>query len=498
MNRKNLMVFLALLFASAHCGDSKTDPGSGLNDGAVSGPEDAAVSDDAAVPVPDDVASYGGSLSFRYVSVPETHAAPSGKQIKLAVTVLQSTSTSAPDVPVLIVSGGPGNDATTFFNNAALTRPFIDSLRSYRHIILLDQRGTGYSDPAFFSQSGEATQAFHDRLVAEGNDLSAFNTDESAADVKDVLDALETPKVDVYSVSYGTFLAQDLMRTMPERIRAVVLDSTLPTTTAVSRARDSGKTFQDGLVAFLQDCSTDPACAAAFPNLVDDFFALADTLTANPASFMASDGSGGESQVSLDGVSLLGMFETLLVMPSFYPHLPLMIEELKAGKFDHAVQTVYGARPASNPKSNATGLFNSVFCRDFASYNTKDEVLAADAELRPQIKAYADALAGQIFDTCAVWAVGKAPEALRQTVTSSLPTLILAGAFDTKTSPSWGQLVGETLPSSFYIELPRTGHGASGRPCGQSMIQAFFADPSTEPDSSCIESLKAAGLYETQ
>jgi hypothetical protein len=49
----------------------------------------------------------------------------------------------------------------------------------------IDAIGLPYDSPATEEKHVAATQACHDRLVAEGSDLSAYNTTENAADFAD-------------------------------------------------------------------------------------------------------------------------------------------------------------------------------------------------------------------------------------------------------------------------------------------------------------------------
>ena len=91
---------------------------------------------------------------------------------------------------------------------------------------MFDQRGTGYSTPslkcpeilqlqydtlnihlsAAASEQMElqAVQTCHDRLLKAGVDLNAFNVQENAADVHDLIQALGYKQANLYGVSYGT------------------------------------------------------------------------------------------------------------------------------------------------------------------------------------------------------------------------------------------------------------------------------------------------------
>src|SRR5260370_17918248 len=118
------------------------------------------------------------------------------------------------------------------------------------NLILLDQRGTGYSSalldcPEFTPSQHiaeyenaspdqadpyvKAAEACRARLTNSGVNLDAYNTIADATDVHDLIHALGYKQADLYGISYGTRLALTVMRLFPADIRSVVLDSTVPT-----------------------------------------------------------------------------------------------------------------------------------------------------------------------------------------------------------------------------------------------------------------------------
>ena len=115
-----------------------------------------------------------------------------------------------------------------------------------------------------------------DDLVDEGVDPSRYNSVASAADVADLRMALGYDRWNLLGVSYGTRLAQTVLRTHPEGVRSVILDSVYPT------ASDSLAELPDQMQAafdhFFAACRADPACDGRYPNLEARFAALVDRL----------------------------------------------------------------------------------------------------------------------------------------------------------------------------------------------------------------------------
>ena len=96
----------------------------------------------------------GRDVQCGYLSVPLRHTDPNGPQIKLAVAVIKSTSDSPAPDPLVMLQGGPGGStidtyASLFLLNAL---PDADKIRAERDIVLFDQRGTYYSQPALICQ----------------------------------------------------------------------------------------------------------------------------------------------------------------------------------------------------------------------------------------------------------------------------------------------------------------------------------------------------------
>jgi pimeloyl-ACP methyl ester carboxylesterase len=97
-------------------------------------------------------------------------------------------------------------------------------------------------------------------LTAIGADLSAYNSTESAADVADLRKVLGYAAWNIYGTSYGSYLAQTIMRNHPAGIRSVVLDSVLPPTYSVPANWWNTRAGFDNL---FQACAAEPACDAA-------------------------------------------------------------------------------------------------------------------------------------------------------------------------------------------------------------------------------------------
>lgn len=149
-------------------------------------------------------------LRCGWLVVPQSRAEPNGRQLRLAVAVLKSTSPTPRPDPIVFLSGGPGGKSVAYMPPRTRS-PFWGPLRSDRDVVFFDQRGTGFSEPAFCAEVGEAffrmnflgwdaaRRSAHAQEVLgrcavtvreQGVDLSQFNTAASALDLQDLRRAL--------------------------------------------------------------------------------------------------------------------------------------------------------------------------------------------------------------------------------------------------------------------------------------------------------------------
>ena len=101
-------------------------------------------------PFPDQVISaLGTTLTCAVLSAPMVHGIEDGATVDLSIARIQSVSESPAAAPLVMLLGGPGQEVESILSMFA-----TDSVQSYRpllerqDVILLDQRGVGYSEPS--------------------------------------------------------------------------------------------------------------------------------------------------------------------------------------------------------------------------------------------------------------------------------------------------------------------------------------------------------------
>jgi pimeloyl-ACP methyl ester carboxylesterase len=96
----------------------------------------------------------GKDVRCGYLIVPENRSVANGKTIKLAVEIVKSASDHPAADPVFFLDGGPGGSALMDLGQY-VNASNRDFLAGDRDLVLIDQRGTGYSQPNLRCQEAE-------------------------------------------------------------------------------------------------------------------------------------------------------------------------------------------------------------------------------------------------------------------------------------------------------------------------------------------------------
>jgi pimeloyl-ACP methyl ester carboxylesterase len=424
----------------------------------------------------------GKDVRCGYLIVPEDHSRPQGPTIRLAVAIFKAPySHPAPD-PVVDLQGGPGTALLSSLG-PVLTPSNIPNFTPGDHdLILLDQRGVGYSQPSLSCQANETLRACHDRLVRQGINLNNYNTIQNAEDVHDLVRALGYHQVNLYGISYGTRLALTVMRLFPADIRSVVLDSTSPPQVNIDTGFPAAT--QRAFDTLFRGCAANPSCNQRYPHLQAVFARLVSDLNQHPATVQGTDPQTGKLVSGvLTGDGVVGGLRNALYETSLIPTLPKVIYQLANHDYSQAAAVSETAQAALG--SDTVGMQLSVQCSE--STLAPQAMPAAVQMVEPETRHYFLTVLQNIYANCQLWNVQPVPAAQWQPVTSAIPTLILAGEYDPATQPAYGMLAAQTLAKSYFFLFPGTGHGVVGRNyCATSMFQAFVELPTKKPDTTCM------------
>lgn len=436
----------------------------------------------------------GSDIRCGYLTVPEDHTDPGGQTIQIAIAILLSSSADPAPDPLIMVRGGPGESALSAYVPlfaSSFGTPFLEQ----RDVILVEQRGTYYSKPALLCSSGEDLPSCRDRLLAEGVDLQAYNTANNAADIAMVMHALGYDRYNLYGVSYGTILAQYVLRDNPGRLRSVILDSVLPI--ALDPAVYGNRTTfsaQSRLLAVQQlfaDCASDPACSRFYPDLETTVYQLIVGLDAEPVTLTYADPEASEPcQIELTGQYLLGqLFQGLYSDRA--AEIPLFAGLLTEGEYD----LLFGPEACRQGESRfSQGMHMSVNCSTFpASGPAGLQAQGLDALIVHWVDENVKGFSG----ACEIWGAERAQEGAVVPVKSDVPVLLMSGELDPNTPPRNAEIVAEYLDNTFSVAFPGLGHETlNSSSCARSIALRFLEDPMVQPDTACLGDMKTSFVAE--
>lgn len=442
------------------------------------------------------------------VTAPENPAEADGATIDLPVVIFRSEAATEDTPPVIFLQGGPGGSTLSLI--PALLDEWISPLQQDRDVIFFDQRGTGLAVPSLtcpefdevILQDFEAnwsveeaediyTEAFGacaTRLGEEGIDVAAYTSANNAADSVAIMDALGYEQASFYGGSYGTRLAQTIVRDFPERVASVVLDSAVPV--EIDLFDEQAFKSEFALNRVFAACEADAACAAAYPDLANRFHETVARLDANPVTVAVTNPLTSEAyEAVVNGQDYIGAIFLSLQLPDLIPFLPLLMDSAANGTYE----TLAG------PLSINLLLVGEISIGMFLSVNCHEEVYASSVEQMtttwaetPLFENFAAAgaygNAETLFALCDMWGAAPFDPMEVEPVVSDIPMLGLAGEFDPATPPIWTLSLTENFSNSVVYEFPTQTHTFGLlNSCAVSITREFLNDPTATEAAACLD-----------
>jgi pimeloyl-ACP methyl ester carboxylesterase len=428
----------------------------------------------------------GVRVDCGHVIVPEVRDRRSnGRTLRLAVMIIRAAEPVGRP-PLVFLHGGPGL-------NAISSRFPINAVRwglaQHRDVVIYDQRGAGLSEPrlcpgvvesrsdiADESSAAAAARACVADVRARGIDPAAFSTTANAADAIDIRRSLGYRRWDIYGVSYGSRLAQELTRRDGAAIRAVILDRPMPV--GVRFYAETRRSFQFALQRVFKACAAQPACHAAFPSVEEDFYTVYDELRMRPIEVVPENSTS--TPIHLDGQRFVRDIQYRLGSSRLISTIPLLLSELRRGDRARAVRALaatIGVIERLNPTNQLV-----------VSYDVCGKELTSAKELVRQQLPAAFVPPFDATANCSLWQERFAEPSTVRPVHSNRPTLIVTAEFDDRTPTVFGSQIATTLKRSYRFEMHGEVHSAEiVSDCHGALLRQFLENPQREPDSSCAD-----------
>ncbi len=435
-------------------------------------------------PCPVDTGALSPRVTCGILEVDETRGSNNGRRVAMPVAVIKAEKPTG-QPPVIYLHGGPGGGAVASL--AARPGGVRGRTRSWtgqdQDVVVFDQRGGTASVPALdcgglnLNDAGpdsdgtvDALKACAARHKAAGVDLSRYNAVEVAHDVQDLRRLLGYRQVDLFGVSYGTRIALEVVRTAPEGVRAVVLDSLWP---PEAKWVDEGPMpVARAVRQILALCAADPACARDKPDLQAKVDALAVRWLSAP-------------QGGADGLKYPVEDFAQYMMDAAYSgeearEMPAAMQKLVTGDFS----PIAAHDTDRSPYAEAQHLTH--LCKEQFPFETRAAV-AANAGADPLAQALVKTMV-RYFDACEGYDVGPIDRRQGDPVTSDLPILIVNAGIDPGCPPELALAALKHLKHGQFVLVPNVTHGATrGSPCAASIAQGFLRDPSKAVDTTCLK-----------
>jgi pimeloyl-ACP methyl ester carboxylesterase len=423
------------------------------------------------------------------LSVPLNYADPGGRHLSLALDMVPATAPVSQQQGILLVNpGGPGASGLSLA--AVVAEGISRSVARDYDIIGFDPRGVGSSvpqlscDPSFFSgprpnyipASAAAEQVLINRAKTYANDceqkfgwlLPYMTTENVARDLDSIRAAFGVAKINYFAFSYGTYLGQVYATLFPERVRRMVLDSTVdPTGVWYTDNIDQDYAFQGRMNAFYAwvaqyDSTYNLGSTAAQVRAA--WYRARNQLLAHPANRVIGPDE-------FDDTYLLGGYDD-----QFWPGLAQALSSyLNSGNATDLIDQ-YQAYGVVNENESEFAVYNAVECADtswprsFAYWTSDTERVYQNAPFYAWGNAWFNA-------ACAFWPVRGPAEPLQINGTGLPGILMLQGTLDPATPYAGAQDAHKLLPSARMVVVEGGGnHGQSLSQPPDNCVQGYLND----------------------
>jgi pimeloyl-ACP methyl ester carboxylesterase len=421
----------------------------------------------------------------------EDRAAAAGRKIKLNLVVLPALSAQRAPDPIFYFAGGPGA-AATYYADA----DFMMQLHRTRDVVLVDQRGTGQSNPlrcAIYGDGSDMSSYFVEGMTLEKvracraeleqrASLKLYTTSIAMADLDDVRAALGYDRVNVYGGSYGSTAALAYLQLYPQHVRTVTLTGVAPLDLKLPLS--FGKGMEHALEHIFNACAADPQCHAAFPDVRKDFVAVLEQLDKGPVTFDTLNPVTRQRQtITMSRAMFMEHLRVMLYQPNILPLMPLLIHQMAQQDYSYfaflSSQVFHGI-----DEIIARGMQLSVICAEDMPFVTEE---AIKRELTGTF--YGDAHARLFTQVCTQWPRGDVPASFQAPFKSDVPVLLLSGEFDPVTPPEASNALLGGLSHGRQIIMRNATHNSYD--CGERLARDFIERGTAQGlDTSCAEQIK--------
>ena len=409
---------------------------------------------------------------------------PDAGGVKVGFAFVPARDTSEPVRGTLVPhEGGPGYSTTG--SGSSYARMYGPLLR-HRNLLLVDQRGTGRSEPIdcpalqnlkipYRIAAGQCGRALGPRA-------DDYTTALSADDLAAVVAKLGLDEVDLYGDSYGTFFQQVMVGRHPDQVRSVVLDSAYPTYGETGWYPTQGPAMRR---AFDLVCKRSRECRNGDGAFLPTLRTLLGKVRGHPWRGTAFDADGRRARVAVNARNLTALAYGATYTPAFYREMTAAMRSGLAGDRKPLLRLVAealgGGTNAGNPFYYSEGLDAAVACHDYpqlydmtappGAVRERQYAAALTRRTNRKPRTYAPFTVReyarsdwQLLDWCTRWPVAPPdnpagpPRPPGGSYPADVPVLVLSGEMDSITTAAEGDIVADQFPLSQHVVVRNSFH----------------------------------------
>jgi len=392
-----------------------------------------------------------------FLVVPENRRHPHSRTIKLPFIYVESSNPNKNPDPVLYTGGGPG--VSSLHPVTSIARR---SLLRDRDYVAFEQRGTQFAVPNLGCEGeGKAIQQAYidhrsidnamltavrecrEKLIKDGIDLSAYNTDESAADIEDLRRLLHIDSLNLMGISYSGGLMMAVLQKYPQHIRSLILDSPLPEFVNIDEQELAN--FNQALTSVLGSNDS---------GLVDRFHDYFSSLGSRVFAINYQLKDGKAVTLNYGRSELLSIIHGKVEDYEGIKELPQIINDMINGRQEPYVKAYFDA--VFSGSRGISGMRLSVYCSDKMAFEDS-AIIKQQETVMPWLAGFhVNDVYGAV---CDAWQVKPIDAATKKPYYSNVPAILGAGGLDDACRPLYNDLIHHYFPNSQRLLFTKRVHG---------------------------------------
>ncbi len=421
-----------------------------------------------------------------YLVVPENRQKAGGRNIKIPFVFVRKPEADSVKNITLFTTGGPGYSTIANYDSFR----YSSGLLKYGGFIVFDQRGTKKALPCLDcpgigiaikrayrenlpkdSLVMEAAIRCRKELTAQGIDLSAYNTIESADDIDDLRRALGIDSMNLFGISYSGGLMLTVARNHPAAVKSLILSSPLPG--YVNYEEDGLFNINEALDQVFDNCEADSTDRGLYGNLRDRFHEYFTSISGKSFYISYVEKSAPDTlKIKYTRNELLDAIVNRL-NTSQLKTVPYVMNELIKGNHEPYVREVLNGYFSGDTKISY-GMRFSVYCSEQIEY-ANEALIRKQDEILPWLAGYPFNNVNHTICNC--WKVKPEQKEAKSPVYSRVPAIIAGGDADPWCRPFYNRLIKRYMPNSQLLLVHDQGHLPNFSVDGEDFIKMFFENP---------------------